>query len=147
MNKLRLVLMLTLLGLAGTAAADQLSSEAVKERTQPTGKVLRVGETQAVVADASPAADAQQATSGRSGEQLFTEKCAMCHGAGLAGAPKMGEPSAWKDRIAQGEATLFEHAINGFQGSTGFMPAKGGCFDCSDDEVKAAVLHIMKSSQ
>ena len=45
-------------------------------------------------------------------------------------------------RIAQGEATLFKHAIEGFTGKKGVMPPKGGS-TASDDEVKAAVQYMV----
>ena len=127
---------------AGAAIANHKSEKTVKERTAPTGQVYRVG-------DDVPVAEAPVvATSGtRGGEEVYSTKCAMCHAAGIAGAPKAGDSAAWADRIAQGESVLFEHAIKGFQGSGGFMPAKGGCSDCSDDEVKDAVKHIIEISQ
>ena len=50
-------------------------------------------------------------------------------------------------RIAQGTATLEQHAIAGYQGSAGVMPAKGGRMDLSDDAVKAAVGHMVSQSR
>ena len=52
--------------------------------------------------------------------------CMACHGAGVAGAPKIGDAAAWGPRIAKGADTLHKHAIEGFQGQAGFMPPKGG---------------------
>lgn len=57
---------------------------------------------------------------------------------GVAGAPKLGDQVAWSPRIGQGGATLVQHALQGFKG----MPAKGGCSNCSDAEVKAAVEYL-----
>jgi cytochrome c5 len=54
----------------------------------------------------------------------------------------MGDTEAWAPRIDQGLPTLYEHAINGYQGSTGLMPPKGGAMSLSDDEIKAAVDHM-----
>ena len=42
-------------------------------------------------------------------------------------------------RIAQGKDTLYKHAIEGFTGAKGMMPARGGGASLTDDEVKAAV--------
>lgn len=128
--------------ITGVASAHHLEESSIKERTKPTGKVYRVGDDVPV---AKPAV--AEPTGPRSGADVYTAKCAMCHGAGIAGAPKVGEPAAWVDRIAQGEAVLFEHAIKGYQGSAGFMPAKGGCTDCSDEEVTEAVKHMLENSQ
>ena len=62
-------------------------------------------------------------------------------------APKTGDKAAWKARIAQGDKVLNEHAIKGFKGSTGFMPAKGGRADLSDADVKSAVAYMVAQSK
>ena len=71
----------------------------------------------------------------------------MCHGSGAAGAPKIGDKADWGPRIAQGKATLYEHAIKGFNGSKGAMPPKGANPALSDDEVKAAVDYMVSKAQ
>ncbi|MEO6927654.1 MAG: c-type cytochrome [Casimicrobiaceae bacterium] len=81
-----------------------------------------------------------------SGEQVFAQVCKTCHEAGLAGAPKMGDLAAWKPRIAEGADTLFKHAIGGYTGKTGMMPAKGGNPDLADDDVQRAVVYIANHS-
>jgi cytochrome c5 len=43
--------------------------------------------------------------------------------------------------------TLVEHAINGYQGSAGYMPPKGGRADLSDDAIKAAVEYMAENSK
>jgi len=72
------------------------------------------------------------------GGAIFNSVCFACHLAGVAGAPKL-ETAAWKGRIAQGVEQLVDHATNGFQGSAGVMPAKGGRIDLSDAEIEATV--------
>jgi len=62
----------------------------------------------------------------------------MCHAAGLMAAPKTGDKAAWKPRLAQGKATLYQHAIGGIRA----MPAKGGNASLPDAEVKAAVDYL-----
>lgn len=81
------------------------------------------------------------------GENTYKMACFACHGTGAAGAPKFGDKAAWKDRIAQGNDTLYKHAIEGYQGSAGFMPAKGGRADLSDADVKAAVDYMVSSAK
>jgi len=76
------------------------------------------------------------------GEQVFEQVCKTCHEAGIAGAPKVGDKAAWSARIAQGEKTVLQHAIAGFQGKTGVMPAKGGNADLTDVEVERAVVFM-----
>ena len=73
------------------------------------------------------------------GKSVYGKTCAMCHAAGVAGAPKPGDKADWAPRIAQGKDTLYTHAIEGFTGAKGMMPARGGAASLSDDEVKAAV--------
>ena len=66
---------------------------------------------------------------------------------GIAGAPKLGDQAAWEARIAQGMDVLVDHAINGYQGDNGIMPAKGGRMDLSDEAVANAVAYMAESSQ
>ena len=73
------------------------------------------------------------------GESTYKSGCGFCHDAGTAGAPKLGAASHWSARGAQGNDKLYEHSIKGFQGSKGFMPAKGGNGTLADADVKAAV--------
>ena len=81
------------------------------------------------------------------GAAIYQQACVACHATGVAGAPKLGDKAAWAPRIAQGIEVLQQHAINGYQGSTGVMPAKGGRADLSDDAVKAAVEYMVSNSQ
>ena len=67
----------------------------------------------------------------------------MCHGAGVAGSPKFGDKAAWAPRIKEGEATLVNHALHGYNA----MPAKGACPSCSDAEIKAAVEHMIDAAK
>jgi len=83
----------------------------------------------------------------KQGESIYTSKCIACHGAGIAGAPKLGDKAAWDARIAKGNAVLSQHAIEGFKGTTGFMPPKGGHITLSDDEVSLAVQYMVSQVQ
>lgn len=95
---------------------------------------------------AAPAVAAGPATAAADGKKIYDSACMACHGAGIAGAPKLGDKAAWGPRIAQGNATLYEHAIKGFQGKTGFMPPKGAS-SASDAEVKSAVDFMVISAK
>lgn len=81
------------------------------------------------------------------GKAVYEANCLACHAAGVAGAPKVGDKAGWAARIAQGQDTLYKHAIAGFQGKAGMMPAKGGNASLKDEEVKAAVDHMVSSSR
>lgn len=87
----------------------------------------------AAPAAAAPVADAAL------GKSVFGKACALCHAAGVAGAPKPGDKADWGPRIAQGKDTLYKHALEGFTGAKGMMPARGGNSKLTDEEVKAAV--------
>src|SRR6185503_15159176 len=52
------------------------------------------------------------------------------------------DKSLWSPRIAEGESTLVQHAINGYQGKSGVMPPKGGNPSLTDDEVHRAVVYM-----
>jgi cytochrome c5 len=98
---------------------------------------------------AAPAAGAApQAGGGQAdGKKVFDSACAACHGAGIAGAPKLGDKAAWAPRIAEGANTLYTHAINGFQGKSGAMPPKGGNMSLPDTDVKAAVDYMISAAK
>ena len=100
----------------------------------------------APVAVAAPAASAPVAgavvASADTGKKAYDTACFACHGAGIAGAPKLGDKAAWSARISQGAPVLYEHAIKGFQGKAGVMPPKGGSA-LPDADVKAAVDYMV----
>ena len=77
------------------------------------------------------------------GAEIYNTKCMACHASGAAGAPKLGDKEAWAPRIATGMDALVASVINGKNA----MPPKGACMDCSDDDIKAAVEHMVTSSQ
>jgi cytochrome c5 len=81
------------------------------------------------------------------GKSTYDTACFACHKTGAAGSPKFGEKAAWAPRIAKGLDLLKQHAIEGFKGEVGFMPAKGGRPDLSDADVHAAVEYMTSSSQ
>ncbi len=93
------------------------------------------------------AAPAPAAADGGKGADIFKKTCAMCHQTGVAGAPKLGDKADWGPRIAQGNDTLYKHAIEGFNGAKGAMPPKGGNPALSDDEMKVVVDFMVAKSQ
>jgi cytochrome c5 len=122
----------------------------VAERIRPVDQVgVQSAETQPApvknAATASPAVAAPPAV--RDGQQVYQTTCFVCHGAGIAGAPKLGDKGQWAKHIAKGLDTLYASAVNGVQGSAGAMPAKGGNPALSDAEVKAAVDYMLMQSK
>lgn len=96
------------------------------------------------VVPAAPTAPVAENTVGKS---VYGKTCALCHAAGVAGAPKPGDKADWGPRIAQGMDVLHKHAIEGFTGAKGLMPARGGATTLSDDDVKAAVIFMVDQSR
>lgn len=119
------------------------TGSSVAERTKPIGQI-NVTSTETPGALVSVAAAVPVKVDG---QQVYQSACVACHGAGIAGAPKVGNASQWAERIAKGLDTLYVSAINGVQGSAGVMPAKGGNLALSDAEVKAAVDYIVAQLQ
>ena len=117
----------------------------VSERIAPVGQVRLPGEPseEPVVQVAA----AQPAPETLSGVQVYNQACVNCHGAGIAGSPKTGDVAAWEARIAKGIDTLRDHAVNGYQGDAGYMPAKGGNPSLSDEEVYRAIDYMLAESQ
>lgn len=80
------------------------------------------------------------------GEQVYRNTCSICHRLGVRGAPRLGDKEDWLLRLAQGNETLYRHAINGYMGSKGSMPSRGSNARLSDDELKAAVDYMVRYS-
>lgn len=120
--------------------AEDAVMAAVAERIKPVAKLAVAGQDNSALAPAQAAAPV--AAVDLPGDQVFNMACVACHGTGVAGAPKFGDAAAWGPRIAQGAATLHKHAIEGFQGKAGIMPAKGGRTDLSDKSIISAVDYM-----
>jgi cytochrome c5 len=125
---------------------DPAYAAAVDERIQPAATVNLPGDEPAGAALAAVAPDAAAPVVAKlTGEQVYNTACFACHGAGVGGAPKLNDAAAWAPRRAQGIATLNQHAVQGFQGSVGYMPPKGGRVDLSDEEIIGAVAFMSGS--
>lgn len=72
------------------------------------------------------------------GEMIYNNVCMVCHTTGAGGAPKL-IAAEWDTRVEQGIDTMVQHAIEGFTGQNGLMPAKGGRMDLTDEQVKVTV--------
>ena len=131
---------------AYTRDVDEVQA-AIADRISPVGEVYLPGEEQeASLTTVETAAEPAPVAAALSGPQVYNAACLACHGAGIAGAPILGDTAAWAPRIAQGADVLKDHAINGYSGSVGFMPAKGGRVDLSDQEVRVAVDYMVGES-
>ena len=128
------------------AEPNKAAIAATKGRIQPVGAVY-AGATGAA-AQAAAAADAAKgavAFDGTlDGSVIYAGVCTGCHGAGVLGAPTLTQ-AAWSARIGQGVETLHKHAIEGYKGAAGTMPAKGGMTALSDEQVKATVDWMLQN--
>ena len=115
---------------AFAADVSQEEYDAIAERIKPVGDVYLAGSEPVAAEPTGP----------RDGATVYGMFCTACHSSGVSGAPKTGDAGDWAPRIAQGKDVLKDHAINGFNA----MPAKGSCMDCSDDEIVAAIDHMIK---
>jgi cytochrome c5 len=120
----------------------------VSERLEPYGKVNLPGDD--LTADGPQSAEAvmpEPVAAARTGPQVYNEACITCHGSGIGGAPMISNPAAWSPRIAQGLDTLRQHALEGYTGSAGYMPPKGGRLDLSDEEIHAAIDFMVSEAE
>ena len=119
------------------------ASSGTAERVKAVGQINLASNT--TVSSATTQVTAT-ATAVIDGKKIYNGMCVACHGAGVAGAPRVGDKGAWAERIDKGASTLYANAINGVQGSSGVMPAKGGNPALSDDEIKAVVDYMVAQS-
>lgn len=111
------------------------------EATAPAEAVAATPEAEAAPAEPAAAAAAPKPDLAK-GKKIYQTTCALCHAAGIAGAPKPGDMAAWEPRVAQGYVTLYNHAITGIRG----MPAKGGNPSLTEADIANAVGYMFSES-
>ena len=105
------------------AGSDGMSADAVGRRIQPVGSI--------------EIKDASDASTLKTGEQVYAAQCSACHATGAAGAPKFGDDTLWAPRVKTGYEALLISALKG----KGNMGAQGGG-DFSDVEIGRAVVYM-----
>jgi cytochrome c5 len=95
----------------------------------------------AVVAAAAVASTPSASTN--KGKALYDSSCGACHGAGVAGAPKFGDKTAWAPLAKEGVKHLVENVIKG----KGAMPPRGGRPDATEADITAAVEFMLASAK
>ena len=75
------------------------------------------------------------------GKAVYDKTCALCHAAGVANAPKFGDKAAWAPRVATGRAAL----VASVKAGKGAMPPKAGASDLKDEDIQAAVDHLLSA--
>lgn len=119
---------------SGVSGSPEMVKPSVVD-AQVEANIKPVAEVQVASADAGPHVD-------KSGEEVVTAVCGMCHSGGLMNAPKIGDKAQWAPRIAQGYDTLVSNAINGIRS----MPARGGNPALTDGEIAGAVVNMANAS-
>jgi cytochrome c5 len=127
---------------ARNVETEPLHLKKVQANVEPVAHVAIAGHDNTALAKLDAPAGAPAEELPANGEAAYQKICKTCHEAGIAGAPKIGDHAAWGPRIAQGKETLYKHAIGGYQGGKGLMPAKGGT-TWPDELIRAAVDHMV----
>jgi cytochrome c5 len=73
------------------------------------------------------------------GKAVYEKTCSVCHATGVANAPKFGDKAAWAPRVGVGKDALVATVIKG----KGAMPPKAGASDLKEDDIKAALDHML----
>lgn len=127
------------------------ADESTPVTAEPAAPAPEAAAAEATPADAAPVAAADGApvadAAAHPGEETYKKTCAMCHSTTALGAPMVGDKADWSARAAQGADTLHKHALEGFNGQKGVMPARGGNPGLDDDAVKAAVDYMVSQSK
>jgi len=122
---------------------DEPFQDQVAGNIEPIGAVATSSDDIAAAGEVATAAPVAEVLSG---PQVYNQACLACHGTGVGGAPVIGDTAGWSARISQGQEVLTEHVINGFTGSAGYMPPKGGRVDLSDAEIISAMEYMVGES-
>jgi cytochrome c5 len=114
-------------------STDPLVIEEIKDRIRPVVTMEDLNTYNPNAAAPEP----------RSGEEVYGLACQACHAAGVLGAPKKGDGSAWGARLSdKGFDKLVHNAINGINK----MPARGGNPSLSDTEIERAIDYMLTQS-
>jgi cytochrome c5 len=146
MNALKLLPLTLAIALAACGQKNPAPAAAALAEAVATAPAPSMLPAAAPAAATEPAAPAPAPAAGGGdlalGEKVFGANCVSCHGAGVLGAPKVGDKTAWGPRVAQGKETLYTHALGGFK----MMPAKGGNPALKDEEIKAAIDYMVSKA-
>ena len=99
----------------------------------------------AIASGAAASGAEVQKTALRDPAEIYAQHCVHCHGTGMAGAPMVGPEHRliWSEEVEEeGFPHLVKVAIEGQNG----MPPRGTCFKCSDEELEATVIYMLKQS-
>lgn len=131
-----LIISANIIGAKPKTQRAAVNGQQIAERIKPVGEVT-LASSNPVVNALIPAAHAAA-----DGKSVYEKSCKVCHDAGVAGAPKMGDKAAWAPRLKPGMDAVYANSLKG----KGAMPPKG-TYTGPDADVKAAVDYMVKASQ
>jgi cytochrome c5 len=117
--------------------APVLAASAAAPAAAAGGDAAAAAAAQAATAVAAANTSAAAAPAAAAVPALYTQVCQVCHLAGVAGAPKLGDKAAWAPRLADGIDGMTAIAIKG----KGAMPPRGGS-QATDAEIKEVVAYM-----
>ena len=138
MNPIRAFAISLLITLPGISTAYDNRPADIAERIKAVGSVCIEGQPCASQTTSSATTPVDTPAP----ETIYSTYCAVCHQAGVAGAPIVGDNSAWSARLDDGIESIYANAINGIGG----MPAKGLCTTCADTDITATIDYMMQES-
>ncbi|MGC1181624.1 c-type cytochrome [Legionella sp.] len=117
--------------------AGEITSQEIQLKTQRLGQVSMQSQPEAKNKAVTKLAKKKQ------GQKIYEQYCTVCHNQGLAGAPKFRNEQDWKQRrVSRTLNDLVTSSIKGLNA----MPAKGTCFKCNEDDLKAAIAYMLPQS-
>ncbi len=115
------------LGAAPPGTRDEIS-----QRLLPAGSICLAG-------DDCGTTMVSVSTGARSGQDVYDTFCYACHTNGVSAAPIFGDRDAWSSRLDKGADELWQTTLSGIN----LMPQRGGCANCTDDELRAALDYML----
>lgn len=78
------------------------------------------------------------------GKKIYWANCYACHAPEniMVSSPKLGNTNDWEKRLKSSK-NLEQLVTNAYKGKNA-MPAKGGCDQCTPQDLRAGILYMMK---
>ena len=129
---------------APAAAASAATPVAAPSTASASAATLAPAPTLAAAAPASAAvAKGAAVTANVDGAKVYAAGCNVCHAAGIAGAPKLGDKTAWAPRLGLGLDVLTASVVKG----KGAMPPRGAVANASDADLRGAVEYMVAAAK
>ena len=80
----------------------------------------------------------------KNGRKVFNKACITCHLYGSGGSIMLNDSLSWSRVLSKkNKIEIYSNVYNGYMGEKGPMPYKGGCLDCSDQDLMDAIEYIL----